>query len=103
MIKRAFNHVTFYGKILINKISTISIIGNNASYFGSSKKNIFGLFRFEKIFNSSLISQVKFFGGADKYIGESIFFKSANNGRSHHSTMACHKNFSTLLHSTYAS
>src|SRR5690606_18798070 len=103
MIKRAFNHVTFYGKILINKISTISIIGNNASYFGSSKNNSSGLFRFERIFDTGLIAQVKFFGRADKDSGEAIFVTSANTGRSLHSAKACHNSLSLVLHSPYAS
>ena len=57
------NDIHFKNHIIVHEIGKGSLVGNNASYFGCSKKNIFRFLLLKESLYLDLTSEVKFFMG----------------------------------------
>lgn len=62
------DHIALNHEVVVNVICWVSIVGVDATYFGSSQINLSGLFVRKKILHSLLVAKIQFVTRADNEI-----------------------------------
>src|SRR5690606_30482937 len=95
------NHIGFNLQVIINKLGSIGVVGQNAAHPGGGEKHIIGALLLEKIKYSSLIAQVQLGRTTQHKMLVASFLQPAQYSATYHAPVTGYVNFIRKTHEIF--